>query len=117
LAQRWPSTGSRTEAYKVVWTGRCDWDCDSVLARLYGHRSGENQGRRKPRVKEEQPRNIQRADIAPANGYAMVVDGHFKTQFEEEAAAQKVAKELLANYPMLQIEIYDATAKTRTLIK
>jgi hypothetical protein len=42
----------------------------------------------------------------------MVVDGHFKTQFEEEAAAQKVAKELLANYPMLQIEIYDATAKT-----
>ena len=52
LAQRWPSTGSRTEAYKVVWTGRCDWDCDSVLARiarlglLDGHRSGENQGRR-----------------------------------------------------------------------
>src|SRR6266404_8105084 len=42
--------GSRTEAYKVLWTGRCDWDCDSVLARiarlglLYGHRSGENQG-------------------------------------------------------------------------
>src|SRR5450759_2977154 len=30
----WPSTGSRTEAYKVVWTGRCDWDCDSVLARI-----------------------------------------------------------------------------------
>src|SRR5450759_4722271 len=42
----WPSTGSRTEAYKVVWTGRCDWDCDSVLARiarlglLYGHPRG-----------------------------------------------------------------------------
>src|SRR5260370_1349585 len=34
LAQRWPSTGSRTEAYNVVWTGRCDWDCDSVLARI-----------------------------------------------------------------------------------
>ena len=27
--------GSRTEAHvKVVWTGRCDWDCDSVLARI-----------------------------------------------------------------------------------
>src|ERR1700730_6912543 len=36
LAQRWPSTGSRTEAYKVVWTGRCDWDCDSVLTRVGG---------------------------------------------------------------------------------
>jgi hypothetical protein len=29
-----PSTGSWTEAYKVVWTERCDWDCDSVLARI-----------------------------------------------------------------------------------
>jgi hypothetical protein len=26
--------GSLTEAYKVVWTGRCDWDCDSVLTRV-----------------------------------------------------------------------------------
>ena len=33
-AARWSSTASRTEAYKVVWTGRCDWDCDSVLARI-----------------------------------------------------------------------------------
>src|SRR5260221_13529606 len=24
--------GQWTEAYKEVWTGRCDWDCDSVLA-------------------------------------------------------------------------------------
>jgi hypothetical protein len=36
-----------------------------------------------------QPRNVQRADIAPANGYAMVVDGHFKTQFEEEGSAKR----------------------------
>lgn len=66
---------------------------------------------------EQQPRNIQRADIAPANGYAMVVDGHFKTQFSEESAAKKAASELLANFPMLQVEIYNATAKTRTLMK
>ena len=47
----------------------------------------------------------------------MVVDGHFKTQFAEQSAAKKAAKELLANYPMLKIEIYDAAAKARTLIK
>ena len=35
------------------------------------------------RIEQQQPRNIQRADIAPANGYSMVVDGHFKTQFSE----------------------------------
>ena len=69
------------------------------------------------RIEEQQPRNIQRADIAPANGYALVVDGHFKTQFAEESAAKKAAKELLANYPMLKIEIYDAASKVRTLIK
>jgi hypothetical protein len=67
------------------------------------------------RIEEQQPRNIQRADIVPTIGYAIVVDGHFKTQFSDESAAKK--KELLSNYPMLQIEIYDATAKTRTLMK
>jgi hypothetical protein len=56
-------------------------------------------------VQEQQPRNIQRADIAPADGFALVVDGHFKTQFESDAAAQKAAKELLVKYPMLQVEI------------
>lgn len=69
------------------------------------------------RIEEPQPRNIQRADIAPADGYAMIVDGRFKTQFEEEAAAKKAATELLAKYPMLQIEIYDASSRKRTLVK
>jgi len=64
---------------------------------------------------QQQPRNIQRADIAPPTGYAIVVDGHFKTQFSEEIAAKKAAKELLANYPMLQVQIYDASTKTRTM--
>jgi hypothetical protein len=69
------------------------------------------------RIQEPQPRNIQRADIAPANGYAMVVDGHFKTQFSEEDAANAAASELLANFPMLQIEIYNAKKKSRMLVK
>jgi len=47
----------------------------------------------------------------------MIVDGHFKTQFSDEVAAKKAAKELLANYPMLKVEVYDASAKVRTLIK
>lgn len=64
---------------------------------------------------EEQLRNIQRADIAPSDGYALVVDEHFKTQFAEEEAAKKAAVELLAKYPMLQVE--DASSKSRTLMK
>jgi hypothetical protein len=70
------------------------------------------------RIEEQkQPRNIQRADIAPPTGYAIVVDGHFKTQFSEAEAAKKAASELLANFPMLQVEIYNVTAKSRTLMK
>jgi hypothetical protein len=75
---------------------------------------------KKPKLHVEeqpQPRNIQRADIAPSDGYALVVDGHFKTQFAEEGAAKKAAVELLAKYPMLQVEIYDASSKSRTLVK
>lgn len=65
---------------------------------------------------QSQPRNIQRTDIAPKNGYAMVVDGHFKTHFTEEEAAQKAGSELLTNFPMLQVEIYNATTKSRSRI-
>jgi hypothetical protein len=67
--------------------------------------------------REPQPRNIQRADIAPIAGYAMVVDGHFKAQFAEEGTAKKDAAKLLAKYPMLKIEIYDASSKSRALVK
>jgi hypothetical protein len=68
-------------------------------------------------TQEQQPRNIQRADIAPASGFALVVDGRFKTQFESDAAANKAAKELLGKYPMLQVLIYDASTKERTQIR
>jgi len=74
---------------------------------------------KKPRgqVENSQPRNIQRADIAPIDGYSLVVDGHFKTQFTEKGAAMKAATELLAKYPMLQVDIYDAASKSRTLVE
>ena len=69
------------------------------------------------RIDLQQPRNIQRADIAPEDGYAMVVEGHFKNHFSEESAAKKSATELLTRYPMLQVEIYDATTKARTRVQ
>jgi hypothetical protein len=66
---------------------------------------------------QPQPRNIQRADIAPSDGYALVVDNHFKTQFAEQEAAKKAALDLLTKYPMLQVEVYDASSRSRTLVK
>jgi hypothetical protein len=58
-----------------------------------------------------------RADVAPTEGYALVVDGHFKTQFAEADTARKAASDLLAKYPMLQVEIYDASTKPRASVK
>jgi hypothetical protein len=75
---------------------------------------------KKPTLKVQertQPRNIQRADIAPPDGYALVIDGHFKSQFVEAKPAKKAATELLAKYPMLQVEIYDATSKSRSRVE
>ena len=71
----------------------------------------------KTKIDEPKPKDIQRADLVPANGYSLVVDGHFKTLFDREGAANKAAKEVLANYPMLKVEIYDASKKQRTLVK
>jgi hypothetical protein len=64
-------------------------------------------------VEEAQPRNIQRADVAPASGFSLVVDGHFKTHYDNQEAAQAAGAELSGRFPMLQIMIYDAATKTR----
>jgi hypothetical protein len=75
---------------------------------------------KKPKLhveEQSQPRNIQRADIAPSDGYAPVVDGNFETQFAEEEAAKKGAVEFLAKYPMLQVKVHDASSKSRTFVK
>jgi hypothetical protein len=77
----------------------------------------ENAGKTTPAITAKQPRSIQRADAAPEHPYAMVVDGHFKSYFSEESAARKASAELLARYPMIQIEIYYAGAKMRTEVQ
>jgi hypothetical protein len=65
---------------------------------------------------EAQPTNIARADVTPKNGYILEVDGRMKDRFESESDARAKAIQLKARFPMLQIKIYDAVEKTRTLI-
>ena len=63
---------------------------------------------------EIQPRNIQRADVPPADGFSLVVDGHFKSHYDNEKAAQEAGAELFGRFPMLQVLIYNAATKTRS---
>jgi hypothetical protein len=70
--------------------------------------------KRETTLEAPQPRNIQRADIAPAQGFALVVDGRMKTTYDDEAAAKKAAADLLSRFPKLHVQIYNAATKTRS---
>jgi hypothetical protein len=48
----------------------------------------------------------------PAKGFAVVVDGLTKTEFETREGAMKGARELKCRFPALQIKIYDAGTKS-----
>lgn len=63
---------------------------------------------------DDTPRKIERADIAPEDGFSLVVDGRFKTNFPDKVSAEVAAAELLSRYKMLQIEIYDGAKRERT---
>jgi hypothetical protein len=65
---------------------------------------------------EPEPKKMLRADRPPAEGFAIVVDGQFKTEFDTVDAAEASGRKLKSAYPMLQVEIYDAEKKTRALL-
>jgi hypothetical protein len=67
-------------------------------------------------IDEPEPKKIMRADRPPVEGFVIVVDGHFKTEFATVDAAELAGRKLKASYPMLQIEIYDAVSAVRTLL-
>ena len=66
---------------------------------------------------ETQPRNVTRADLVANEGFGLEVDGRMKMVFPSLAAAQKRGRDLKAEFPMLQVKIYDAAAKSRSLIE
>lgn len=66
---------------------------------------------------EQQPRNTSRADVVMSDGFGLEVDGRIKTIFPTKADAEKSALILKSAYPMLQVKVYDAAEKTRTLIE
>ncbi|MGY4318056.1 hypothetical protein [Bradyrhizobium quebecense] len=67
-------------------------------------------------IEETEPKKPLRADRPPTEGFVIIVDKHFKSEFDTAEAAEASGRQLKASYPMLQIEIYDAAGKTRTLL-
>ncbi|SDO38174.1 hypothetical protein [Afipia sp. GAS231] len=73
---------------------------------------------KKPRIEAEEPqsRKIIRADKAPVSGYSLVVDGHFKSHHDTVEAAEEAGMALKNKFQMLQVQVYDAETKTRSMI-
>ena len=67
-------------------------------------------------IEEPEPKKPLRADRPPTEGFVIIVDKQFKSEFDTAEAAETSGRQLKAAYPMLQIEIYDAAGKTRTLL-
>lgn len=65
---------------------------------------------------DEPEQKAPRADWPPTQGFAVVVDGHFRSEFDTAEAAEASGRKIKLTYPMLQIEIYDAVTKVRTLL-
>ena len=67
-------------------------------------------------IDETEQKKMPRADRPPTEGFVTIVDGHFKSEFSTVEAAEASGRKLKCAYPMLQIEIYDADRKVRTLL-
>jgi hypothetical protein len=65
---------------------------------------------------QKRPRNP-RGDAFPVEGFAVTVDGKFKSQYATSADAMKFGLDLKRKFPVLQIVVYDAVEKTRTLVE
>jgi hypothetical protein len=77
-------------------------------------------GARRP-TRFRKPRETWRSDLKQptdakvlGSGYGIEVDGLLKSEFITIEGATKGARELKTRFPMLQIRIFDAVAKTRT---
>ena len=67
-------------------------------------------------IDEPKPKKALRADRPPTEGFTVMVDGHFKSDFETLDAAEVSGRNLKSAFPMLKIEIYDAATMVRTLL-
>jgi hypothetical protein len=80
------------------------------------HDPGADMKKPKPDTEEQAPRKILRADKAPTSGYSLVVDGHFKSHHDTVEAAEETGVALKNQFPMLQVQVYDAVTNTRSMV-
>ncbi len=72
----------------------------------------------KPEQSEErQPRNAQRTDIIPTDGFIMVVDGKLNLDLTMSRVRGRLVLSYLVRFPMLRVEVYNAETRVRTKVE
>ncbi len=66
-------------------------------------------------VSATRPRNPS-ANLVPADGFFLEIDGKIKTEYETSEDALKAGLELKTKYPHIQVIVYGAKERTRTLV-
>ena len=56
------------------------------------------------------------ANVLPTEGFVLQVDGKFRSEYETPEQATKAGLELKKKYPFLQVIVYDAKERTRTVV-
>ena len=62
------------------------------------------------------PKNTSASTI-PSEGYVLEIDGKLKSEFQTSEAAMKSGLELKKKYPQIQVNVYDAKERARTLVE
>ena len=57
------------------------------------------------------------ANVLPTEGYVLEIDGKFKSEYETSGQAMKAGLELKKKFPYIQVKLYDAKERTRTLVE
>jgi hypothetical protein len=64
------------------------------------------------------PTPISRAGVGlRTGGYALIVDGQAKKEFDTQDRAQKAARELKGRFPNLQVKVFDTERKQSETIE
>jgi hypothetical protein len=69
----------------------------------------------KPNNGTTRPKNPS-ANVRPIEGYVLEIDGKFKSEFDSAEAALKAGLELKKKYLQIQVKVFGAKERTRTLV-
>ena len=64
----------------------------------------------------KKPANL-RANAMPIDGFVLSIDGKLKTRYESAKDANAAGAKLKQSYPVIQVAVYDATARVYTPVE